>query len=95
MTGPLVTPALTSKTENQPVLISVAPIYKRKKQTKKWLQKSAHLVRKESPTKKEMKEEDEEDCDETGPSHGWKKEEAQLIKEVNTWNNLHVLPYQN
>lgn len=42
-----------------------------------------------------MKEEDEEDCDETGPSHGWKKEEAQLIKEVNTWNNLHVLPYQN
>ena len=53
------------------------------------------MVRKESPTKKEMKEEDEEDCDETGPSHGWKKEEAQLIKEVNTWNNLHVLPYQN
>lgn len=33
---------------------------------------------------KEMKEEDEEDCSEIGPSHGWKEEEAELIKEVST-----------
>lgn len=80
VTGPVVTPTLRSKTENQPVLVWVAPIYK----TKQWLQKSAHLVRKESPTKKEMKEEDEEDCSKIEPSHGWKEEEAELIKEVST-----------
>lgn len=75
LTGTVATPIPVTGTaagwKNQPVLVSTTPIHKKKQ----WMQKSSHLVRKETPTKKGKKEEDEAGYSKAGPSREQKEDE--------------------
>lgn len=78
-TEALATPAamtgLATEPEEQPVLVSVTPTHKQKC----WMQTSACLVKKETPTKMEKEEEMFEEDYSEGPSQK-EEEEEELIK---------------
>lgn len=80
--GILATPAtvigLEAEPEEQPVLLSVTPTYKQEF----WMQTSACLVRKETPSQKGKEEEVDEDSYSKGSSQEEEEEEGLINKSV-------------
>lgn len=80
--GTLATPpaviGIASEPEEQPMLVSVTPTHKQKY----WMQTSASLVRKATPSKKGKEEEVDEEVYSKGPSQEEEEEEELINKSV-------------
>lgn len=71
----------TAEPVSSPILVSITPTFKKKQ----WMQKSAHLVREETPTKKGKEEEtDKAGYSEAGTSREQEEEGAELINKAVT-----------